>query len=256
MRVKVLGCSGGIGGRSILTTSLLVDDDILIDAGTGSVDLSLDALAKIDHVFITHSHLDHVAHLPFILDSVGDRRKIPLTMHATKETQAIIQAHIFNWLIWPDFSQIPSAEQPYLQFNTIKIGEPIQLGPNRTITAIPANHAVPAVGYHLDSGAASLVFTGDTTTCPELWETVNRIENLKTLIIESAFPDEDRELAILSKHLCPSLLHEELKQLTRYPEIFVTHAKPGQLRHIGNTIARFTGPHKPKMLLHNQVFEL
>jgi len=255
MRVKILGCSGGIGGRNILTTSLLVDDDMLIDAGTGSVDLSLKALAKIDHVFVTHSHLDHIAHLPFILDSVGEKRTIPLTMHATKETQAIIQQHIFNWLIWPDFSQIPSAQAPYLQFNTIEVGQPIQLGPNRTITAIPANHAVPAVGYQLDSGAASLVFTGDTTVCRELWETVNRIENLATLIIETAFPDEERDLAILSKHLCPSLLAEELKQLERFPEIFITHAKPGQQKHIGNTIAQFTGPHRPKMLKNKQVFE-
>jgi ribonuclease BN (tRNA processing enzyme) len=255
MRVKILGCSGGVGGRSLHTTCLQLDDDILIDAGSGSAELSLDALAKIDHVFITHSHLDHVAHLPFILDSVGDRRKIPLTMYATKETQDIIRAHIFNWLIWPDFSQIPSVENPYLQFQTIKIGESIRLGSNRLITAIPANHAVPAVGYQLDSGIASLVFTGDTTVCPELWETVNRIENLKTLIIESAFPDAERELAILSKHLCPSLLEQELKQLKRYPEIFITHAKPGQLRNIGNSIAKFAGPHLPKMLRNNQIFE-
>jgi len=255
MKVKILGCSGGIGGRSILTTSLLVDDDMLIDAGTGSADLSLKALAKIDHVFITHSHLDHIAHLPFILDSVGEKRAIPLTMHATKETQAIIQKHIFNWLIWPDFSQIPSVQAPYLRFNTIEIGQPIQLGPNRTITAIPANHSVPAVGYQLDSGAASLVFTGDTTVCPELWKAVNGIENLKTLIIESAFPDEELELAILSKHLCPMLLAEELKQLNRFPEIFVTHAKPGQLAHIGKTIAKFTGLHRPKMLKNKQIFE-
>lgn len=255
MRVQILGCSGGIGGRSIRTTCLLVDDDILIDAGTGSAELSLKALTKIDHVFITHSHLDHLANLPFILDSVGDKRHKPLTMHATKETQTIIQNHIFNWLIWPDFSQIPSVEKPYLQFNTIKLGEPTQVGPNRTITAIPANHAVPAVGYHLDSGEGSLVFTGDTTVCPELWKTVNRIENLKTLIIEAAFPDEERDLAILSKHLCPSMLAEELKYFTQYPEIFITHAKPGLFKHIGETIAKFTGPHKPKMLRNKQVFE-
>jgi cAMP phosphodiesterase len=212
-------------------------------------------LAKIDHVFITHSHLDHLAHLPFILDSVGERRAIPLTVHATKETLAILQDHIFNWLIWPDFSQIPNVETPYLRFNTIKVGEPIKLGKHRTITAIPANHAVPAVGYQLNSGAASLVFSGDTTVCPELWQTLNKIKNLKTLIIEAAFPDEERELAILSKHLCPSLLEQELKQLKRHPEIFVTHAKPGQLKNIGDSIAQFTGAHKPKMLRHRHIFE-
>lgn len=255
MRVKVLGCSGGVGGRSLRTTCFLVDDDILIDAGTGSGDLTLKALAKIDHVFITHSHLDHLAHLPFILDSVGEKRSIPLTVYGTKETLTILQNHIFNWLIWPDFSQIPSPDAPYLRFHPIRVGEPVRLGPNRTITATPANHVVPAVGYQLNSGAASLVFSGDTTVCPELWQALNKMENLKTLIIEAAFPDEERDLAVISKHLCPSMLAEELQQLKRYPEIFVTHAKPGQLKHISNTIAKFTGPHKPKMLENAQVFE-
>ncbi|WP_245192183.1 MBL fold metallo-hydrolase, partial [Herbaspirillum sp. 3C11] len=94
MRVEILGCSGGIGGNTLRTTSLLADRDILIDAGTGVNDLPLDALAAIDHVFITHSHLDHIACLPFILDSVGDQRNTPLTMHATQATQDIIRKHI------------------------------------------------------------------------------------------------------------------------------------------------------------------
>ena len=41
MKLRVLGCSGGIGGRHLRTTSLLVDNDILIDAGTGVGDVSL-----------------------------------------------------------------------------------------------------------------------------------------------------------------------------------------------------------------------
>jgi ribonuclease BN (tRNA processing enzyme) len=255
MRVQILGCSGGVGGRDLLTTCMLVDDDVLIDAGTGSADLSLDALAKIDHVFITHSHLDHIAHLPFILDSVGERRSIPLTVHTTKKTLNILQTHIFNWKIWPDFSQIPSFTNPYLRFNVISVGEQIKLGKNRTITAIPANHTVPAVGYRLDSGAASLVFTGDTTICPELWDVINAMDNVQTLIIEAAFPDDERKLAIISKHLCPSLLEEELQKLKCFPEIFITHAKPGQFQNIEASILKFSGQHKPKMLANNQVFE-
>ncbi|MEK7843908.1 MAG: 3',5'-cyclic-nucleotide phosphodiesterase, partial [Pseudomonadota bacterium] len=188
MRVQILGCSGGIGGSTQRTTSLLVDHDILIDAGTGAADLSLPALAQIDHVFITHSHLDHIACLPFILDSVGAMRSNALTMYATRETQEIIRTHIFNWLIWPDFNQIPDDKNPYLRFHTITLGEPVVLG-GRSITALPANHTVPAVGYHLDSGKASLVFSGDTTVCDALWQAINRIGNMRTLIIEAAFPN-------------------------------------------------------------------
>ena len=255
MRVQILGCSGGVGGNELRTTCLMVDDDILIDAGTGSTNLSLEALTRIDHVFLTHSHMDHIAHLPLILDSVGEKRAVPLTLHATQETMDIMRAHIFNWMIWPDFSQIPSPEHPFLRFSILHPGQKIDVGLNRTITAVPANHTVPAVGYQLDSGAASLVFSGDTTVCTPLWEAINAIENIKTVIIEAAFPDEERKLAMMSKHLCPSLLAEELLKLTRHPDIFVTHAKPGQFDRIQQEIANFTGQHRPVMLMRDQVFE-
>ncbi|MEB0140073.1 MULTISPECIES: 3',5'-cyclic-nucleotide phosphodiesterase [unclassified Undibacterium] len=256
MRVQILGCSGGIGGPALRTTSLLLDDDVLIDAGTGSADLSLAALTAIDHVFITHAHLDHIACLPFILDSVGDKRSSALTVHATAATLAVLQTHIFNWHIWPDFSTIPSPSQPFLRFHTITEGVAVELSGGRRVTALPAKHTVPAVGYLLDSGRASLAFSGDTTCCSALWEALNAVPNLRQVIIEAAFPNAERELALLSKHLCPSLLEQELLQLNAAVEIFVTHAKPGQFEHIAAEIAAFSGRHRPRMLLHDQVFEL
>lgn len=164
MHVEILGCSGGIGGNGMRTTSLLIDDDILIDAGTGVGDLTLERLQAIDHVFITHAHLDHIACLPLMIDSVGDMRPTPITMHATAATLEIIRKHIFNWHIWPDFSVIPSAEQPFLRFATIEPGQTVALG-QRSITALPAAHTVPAVGYQVknERSGASLAFSGDTT---------------------------------------------------------------------------------------------
>src|SRR6202022_3265764 len=91
-----------------------------------------------------------------------------------------------------------------------------------------ANHVVPAVGYQIDSGKASLVFTGDTTTNDALWERVNTIDNLRYLIIETALSDSERALAIASKHLCPSLLADELAKLTLFPDVYITHLKPRQ----------------------------
>lgn len=254
MRVRILGCSGGIGGAQMRTTSMLVDADILIDAGTGVGDLTIAELALIDHVFITHSHLDHIAYLPFILDTVGDMRNKPLTMYATQATQEIIRAHIFNWKIWPDFSEIPNAGSPYLRFCTIGVTENVQLN-GRRITALPARHTVPAVGYHLDSGMASLVFTGDTTSNDDLWKEVNKIDNLRYLIIETAFSNSQRQLAVVSQHLCPSLLGEELQKLQGNPEIFITHLKPGQIELTMLEIEENIGTHKPRMLQNNQIFE-
>src|SRR3954469_781911 len=158
MKLRVLGCSGGIGGRHLRTTSFLVDSDILIDAGTGVGDLSLAELSLIDHIFITHSHLDHVASIPFLVDTVGGMRSKPLTVHATRATTEILKNHLFNWAIWPDFTEIPTPEAPFLRYEELELGASFSLN-ERTITAIPARHTVPAVGYHLDSGAASLVFS-------------------------------------------------------------------------------------------------
>jgi ribonuclease BN (tRNA processing enzyme) len=237
------------------TTSMLVDQDILIDAGTGVGDLSVDELTRIDHVFLTHSHLDHIACLPFIPDTVGDIRDKPLTVYATQETLEILKAHIFNWKVWPDFCEIPDKEKPFMQFRRISVGEPVCID-GRSITALPAKHTVPAVAYQLDSGSASLVFSGDTTSCDELWEAVNGIANLRYLIIETAFSDKEKSLAVLSKHLCPSLLAAELQKLKTKPQIFLTHLKPGHVDVILNEVDQLLGAHAPGVLRTNQILEL
>lgn len=254
MKLKILGCSGGIGG-GLRTTSMLLDRDILIDAGTGVGDLSIPELTAIDHVFVTHSHMDHVTSIPFLADTVGGMRAKPITVHATRETLTILRDHLFNWKLWPDFSQIPDAKNPVLHYEVIEIGVPVRLG-GRAITALPANHVVPAVGFQLDSGKASLAFTGDTTTNDAFWPHVNRIPNLRYLIIETALSDRERELAVASKHLCPSLLADELAKLKGSPEIYITHLKPREAELIMEEIASRVGERRPQMLRHGQIFEL
>jgi ribonuclease BN (tRNA processing enzyme) len=255
VKLRVLGCSGGIGGRHLRTTSMLLDQDILIDAGTGVAELSLPELSQIDHVFVTHSHLDHVATIPFMVDTVGGMRNKPVTIYALPATIEILKNHVFNWSIWPDFSQIPSPEQPFLAYQPIQVGETIVLD-GRRITALPAIHTVPAVGYQIDSGERSLVFTGDTTTNDLLWKMVNRITNLKYLIIETAFCNREMALAVASKHLCPSMLADELTKLERTSEIYVTHLKPGEIELTMQEIEECAGQFRPRMLQNNQVFDL
>ena len=254
MKLRILGCSGGIGGKHLRTTSLLVDSDVLVDAGTGVGDLSLAELTLIDHIFVTHSHLDHVTSIPFLVDTVGGMRAKPITVYATRATTEILKNRLFNWAIWPDFSEIPSAEAPYMRFQEVEIGRPVRLG-DREFTPIPANHTVPAIGYHLDSGRSSLVFTGDTGANDALWRVVNRIGNLKYLIIETAFSNKERRLAEVSKHLCPEMLADELAKLERSAEIFITHLKPGEIELTMQEIAECAGAWKPRMLQNNQVLE-
>jgi ribonuclease BN (tRNA processing enzyme) len=252
MLIRVLGCSGGIGGN-LRTTAMLMDQDVLIDAGTGVGDLMLSELLLIDHVFLTHSHLDHLAMLPLLVDTVGPSREHPITVHAIPETLDILRAHIFNWKIWPDFSRIPDETRPMLRFSAVHPGETVDLG-GRQITPIRVNHTVPAVGYRLDSGAASMVVTGDTTECPELWDEINRIDNLRYLVIETAFSNGERELAIASRHLWPEKLAEELARLTRPARIFVTHLKPGEGATTMAEVEECAAAFNPRMLSNGQVF--
>jgi ribonuclease BN (tRNA processing enzyme) len=254
MRLRVLGCSGSIGGPQNRTTSFLVDHDILIDAGTGVGDLSLAELMVIDHIFLTHSHLDHVTSLPFYLDSVGVLRPKPVTVYGTAATLETLRKNLFNWDIWPDFTQIPSPEQPALRYQEIAVGDSIVLD-GRSITALPAIHTVPALGYQLDSGRGSLVFTGDTGPNDALWEAVNRIANLKFLIIETSFSDKDRRLADVSLHLCPTTLALELAKLERPAEIYISHLKPSEIELTMQEIEELAGGLKPHLLQNNHVFE-
>src|SRR5688572_6122475 len=131
MRLRVLGCSGGIGGRHLRTTSFLLDGDILIDAGTGVGDLTLAELSQIDHIFVSHSHLDHVTSIPFLVDTVCWMRKKPIMVYGIKETLDILRAHLFNWKIWPDFTQIPDGDNPFMAYREIRVGEPVELGGRR-----------------------------------------------------------------------------------------------------------------------------
>ena len=258
MKIKILGCSGGIGGE-LRTTSMLVDGDILIDAGTGVGDLSIEELLAIDHIFITHSHLDHIAFIPLLLDTVMGIRAEPITVHATRETISTLRNHIFNWKIWPDFNAIPDVTKPFLLYSEVKLRDTQELN-GRKITPLPANHVVQAVGYHIDSGAASLVFTGDTTVCDALWVEVNKIKNLQYLIIETAFSNAEFELAKLSKHLCPSMLVAELCKLdlieSNLPlEVYITHLKPGEGEKIMQEIAESHLTLPVQTLKTHQIFD-
>lgn len=254
MQIKILGCSGGIGG-DVRTTSILVDDDVLIDAGTGVGDLSLDALLKIDHIFVTHSHLDHIVSIPLLLDTVMSLRSEPVTVHATLEVINILKQHVFNWLIWPNFNLIPDPATPFLKYNEICVGNGVQIG-GKIITAVPANHVIPAVGYQIDNGINSLVFTGDTMGSAAFWRDINQINNLKVLIIETAFSNAEAELARLSKHLCPATLATELAHLQSKPLIYITHLKPGEDATIMQEIAANPQTQHCTALQQQQIFNL
>jgi Cft2 family RNA processing exonuclease len=263
VKVRVLGCSGAIA-RECRTTSFLIDGQILVDAGTGVGDLTLDEMRSVDNVFLTHSHLDPVAALPLMVDAVAARRNTPLVIHALAGTIAALKTHIFNDVIWPDFSRIPSPQAPFIQFSEVKTGQILSID-GKTIEVLPAVHTVPAAGFAVAAGRGHWVFTGDTERNPDLWSRINAIE-VAMLVIETAFSNRERELACKSLHLSPVSLAKELDCIAkghRYP-IYITHTKPAETELIMAEIQRFDqtqpfGPnvtHDIRWLRAGQEFEI
>lgn len=254
MKVRVLGCSGGIGGERH-STSLLVDDDILIDAGTGVGRLSLEEMGRIDHLFVTHAHLDHILTLPLLLDSVGVGRAAPLQVHALPGVIEILKAHIFNGQVWPNFAHIP-AERPLMNYAPLAVGQPVRLG-GREVTAIPACHGRPAVGYMLRGEAGSLIFSGDTTSHSSLFDIANATDDLRHFIVEASFANEHQDIAVVSDHYCPACLLPDLVQLKPGVPVWITHLKPGgEIAIMAELTAANLPCGTPVALTPDQVFEL
>lgn len=259
MQIRVLGCSGSIAAGS-RTTSFLLDDDVLIDAGTGVGDLTLEQMAGIDHILVTHSHLDHVLAIGLLADSVTRRRRAaarpPVRVHALASTIAALKMHVFNGVIWPDFTRLPDPSRPVLAFAPVQVGDVIELGARR-VEVLPARHTVPAVGYAVmpRAGAGAWVFTGDTGPNPELWQRLATMP-VATLVIETAFRDDEATLAALSQHLCPADLRRELAQLPAPADVFVTHIKPGEVDTVMSEIAAQGSAHRIHALASGQVMAL
>jgi ribonuclease BN (tRNA processing enzyme) len=227
MHIRVLGCSGGIGAGS-RTSALLVDDDVLIDAGTGIGDLQLEEIASIRHVFLTHAHLDHIAGLPMLADSIFDENfDTPLTVYARKETLRAVQDHLFNDVIWPNFAKLPNPERPMLRYQVCSPGDTITID-HRNFYAVDVMHTVPTLGYTVQNSGGAFAVSGDTKTNETLWPVLNACDDLRVLVIEVSFPDEMAELANDAGHYCPSTLVKDLKRLRHEPEIWLTGMKPGE----------------------------
>ena len=254
MKLVILGCYGGIGGAR-RTTAMLLDDDVLIDAGTGAGELSLEQMASVDHVFLTHSHLDHCGFIPLLADAAAFLRDRPLLVHALPQTIAALKGNLLNGVLWPDYSTLPTVEKPYIRFVPVTPGETTLLG-SRRITPLPSLHAVPAVGYRLDSGKASFVYSGDTTDCESFWAALNKIENLRYLMIETTFLNENAAAAAQSGHMTAALLAQGLARLHRPVQLLITHMEPGKEDAIMAEVHAACGKYHPERLEQGQGFDL
>ena len=180
-------------------------------------------------------------------------RQRPLNVHALPETIAALKKNMLNGELWPDYSLLPSADNPYIRFIPLEAGTTVRLG-ERRITPLPARHSIPAVGYCLDSGAASFVYSGDTTDCGEFWSALNRIENLRYLMIETTLLNAVGPAAAKSGHLTAELLARGLARLQRPVQLLITHMEPGKEERTMAEVAAACGTFQPQQLQQGQQF--
>jgi len=256
MKLRILGCTGGIG-PGLRTTALMIDKDVLIDCGSGVGDLTQEEQNGIRHIFLTHGHLDHIAFIPFLVDSAFEALvDDPITIHLQAETLDMLRQHIFNWQIWPDFAKLPDEKNPVIQYEVIAPGQKVMLD-ERIIEAVPVTHTQPAVGYRVQSPTGgSFAFSGDTKSTDQFWSVLNSYSNLDILIMECAYADHEEVLSQIAGHHRPSTLAEDLHKLQHEPELYITHHKPGEEVQIMQELAELIDDRELKILRRGQVFEL
>lgn len=239
MKLRILGCSGSESpGRK--SPAFLVDDVLLLDAGSISAVLPQSAQEQISHILLSHAHHDHLRGLPSFADNlISSEKKEAVQIIGSEATLSAVHAHLLNGSIWPDFSRLPTPETPVLRWQPIAPRVDFMIL-DYQVTAYPVNHSVPTLAYRLEKEGVSLLYTGDMGPTPELWSTVS---TPTAMIIEISFPNEMEELALLTGHLTPKLLAQELTLLPRLPkQIFICHIKPYYEEQIRREIAALMIP--------------
>jgi len=251
MELRVLGCSGGEAEGQRLT-GLLVNGTVAIDAGSLTQALTVEEQSRIRHIFLTHSHLDHLCTLPFYTKNVFGRIQDPVQIHALPETLDALRRHLFNDELWPDFSVIPTPDNPIIRYLELEPDQVIDVEGLR-ITPVSVNHLVPCVGYRVEDDHSAFLFTSDTTTTEAVYTLANATPNLRLFITEVSFPNAQGWLAEAAKHLTPAMLGAELKKLTADVPVAIYHLTPGDSPEILPELEALGDP-RIRLLLQDERF--
>ena len=227
LHIQLLPTSAGDQTQHQPLTTFLINDMVAVDAGSLGFALSGDALARVRNILITHSHLDHIASLPMAVAEVYPRLTSPIRVHGSDVVLKALRDHLFNGVVWPDFTKIPllNGAGPSLELCEIRPHRKLTLE-GIDFTPVPVNHEVPTLGIIAQVPGAAVAFTSDTTRTDEIWALASRCADLKAVFVDCSFPDELEELAVQSGHLTPRMVAEESRKLTRPAQVLCVHIKP------------------------------
>jgi cAMP phosphodiesterase len=249
MKFKVLGGDGGVS-KGFQTTSFLINKNILVDAGSAATALTVKEQKNIDHIFVSHTHLDHIKDICFLADNVFAYRTKPIEIISTQEILSLLEQHLFNNKIWPDFTKISNGTCPILAYRPIT--DSVQLD-KLTISIYPVKHPVPAVGFIIREGKKSIVVSGDTGPTDLLWEEANKEPGLKAVFTEIAFPNKMQRVAELAGHFTPQMFGAELAKLKKDVPLYIYHLKPDYVDILKKEIKALKVP-KLKLLVTGKVY--
>jgi len=256
LKFRVLGCSGGqLPGYNL--SSFLIDNSLLIDAGSTTSALTLAAQQKIRNILVTHIHLDHVMALGTLADNLYGKCKVPVNVWSVRRVIDGLAKSFFNNQVWPDFTRItgPSQRVPVLRLRRMREGKAIRIG-GHSITAMGVGHVVPTVAFLVQSKNSALLHVGDTGPTNRIWSFARKHPNIGSLVIETSFPNRLQDVADVSRHLTPRALALELDKLAmKSPRILITHLKPEFRQEIIRELRKLKG-HRLRILRDGDVLQL
>jgi len=215
----------GVANLEQRLTCFLIDDCVAVDAGSIAIALTNEQRSKVKDIIITHPHMDHVASLPIFIDDLYPSLQEPMRVHATPEVIQLLERDIFNWNLYPRFSDLKNDYGPVMEYVPIPIGKPFTVA-HLNVVAVPVNHIVPTVGLVVSDGQKSVAFSSDTAETEEFWKILNEMKDLDALLIEASFPNRMAKLAEVSRHFTPASLGQELKKLNHNGmDIMAVHLK-------------------------------
>jgi len=203
-----------------------MDDCVAVGAGSLGIALTSDQRSKVRNIIVTHPHMDHIASLPIFIDDLYPTLTEPVRVHATAEVIELLERDVFNWNVYPRFSDLRNDYGPVMEYVPIPIGSAFPVA-HLSVIAVPVNHIVPTVGLIVSDSSSSVAFSSDTAETDLFWDVVNNTPHLDALLIEASFPDNMAELAEVSRHFTPASLGKELKKLDHNGiDVLAVHLKP------------------------------
>ena len=241
MDLRVIGCHGGETPKH-RTSAFILDDGLAIDAGSLTSGMDLKAQCALEACLVSHAHLDHIRDLATIADNRAQNACAPLIIAGTKQTIAILKKHFFNDLLWPDFSRIPTPAKPAIEYLILKAEVPTKVA-GYTVRAIMVSHTIECCAFVVQGRDGALAYSGDTGPTDRLWEVLDEVKDLRAMLMEVSFPNEQQALAIASGHHTPQTLGPEMKKFKAPKDLptLLYHIKPSFQAKVEKECAKLKG---------------